>query len=190
MSKAIKNMEMTAIKGSFQGVREMVVLSIKGLDCHADHALRSTLRKKNIRLQVVKNTLTRRVLSELGLKVPADSPYWQGPTTLAWGAGSIAELSRTIDAELSGAKTKAKYKDKVFVKGAIFDGEPVSFDQALKMPTRAEALARVIGLALAPASRLISQIKGPAASVASQIKQIAEKKEEAAPAPAAAGAPA
>ena len=41
-------------------------------------------------------------------------------------------------------------------------------------------------LALAPASRLLSQITGPAAKVASQIKQLSEKKgeEAAAPAPA------
>ena len=100
MSKVIKQMEMNALRDNFRGVRDMLVLSIQGLNCQWDHALRSALRKKRIRLQVVKNSLARRVLGELGIDVSDDSPYWRGPTTLAWGAGSLAELSRALDAEL------------------------------------------------------------------------------------------
>ena len=60
-------------------------------------------------------------------------------------------------------------------------GQEVSFAQALKMPTRVEAIGRVIQLALSPASRLVSQILGPASTLAGQIKSIGEKKEDAAP---------
>jgi large subunit ribosomal protein L10 len=184
MSKVIKQMEMNALKQSFEGVRDIVVLSVKGLTSQADHGLRMALRKKNIRLQVVKNSLTRRVFHEMGLNVADDSPYWVGPTTMAWGASSISELSRAVDAELKNPKLMATYKDKVAVKGAIADGQSVGFDMALKMPTKAEAIARVVMLALAPASRLLGQITAPAARVASQIKQISEKpSEEAVPAP-------
>ena len=67
--------------------------------------------------------------------------------------------------------------------GALADGQPVSFEQALKMPTRAEAVARVVSLILSPASRLASQLKAPGANLASQIKSLSEGKET----PAAAG---
>jgi hypothetical protein len=71
----------------------------------------------------------------------------------------------------------------VVIKGAIADGQPVTFEQAVKMPTRLEAIANVIGMALSPASRLVSQITAPAARVASQVKTISEKPaEETAPA--------
>ena len=136
MSKVIKQMEMDALRGTFRDVRDLVVLSIKGLSSQADHQLRSALRKKNVRLQVVKNTLTRKIFGELGVNVGDDSPYWAGPTTLAWGAPSIAELSRTLDAELRAPKTAALYRDRVTVKGAVADGQPVPFDLALRMPTR------------------------------------------------------
>jgi large subunit ribosomal protein L10 len=192
MSKQIKQMEMDTLKQSFQGVRDLVVLSISKVNATADNGLRQTLRKKNIRLQVVKNSLTRRVFGELGFKIPDDSPYWAGPSTIAYGAGSIAELSQAIEAELKG-KTGAQYKDKVRVKGAVSDGVPVTFEQALKMPTRAQAIARVISLALAPASRLVSQITAPASRVAGQIKEVSKKEPAAAPeggAPAEAPAPA
>ena len=51
----------------YRDVRDLVVLSVKGLNCQADHALRASLRKKNIRLRVIKNSLTRRVFGELGI---------------------------------------------------------------------------------------------------------------------------
>jgi ribosomal protein L10 len=190
MSKVIKQMEMTALRESFGNVRDLVVLSIKGLNCINEGQFRAALRKKKIRLKAVKNSLTRKVFGDLGLSVPDNSPFWTGPTAMAWGGDSIAELSQAIDGELKGPKTAPLYKEKIVVKGAIADGIPVSFEQALKMPTRAEAIARVAMLALAPASRLVGQLKAAGANLASQIKTLSEKKGEAAPAEAPAAPPA
>jgi len=172
MSKKIKQLEMDVLKRTFAGVRDLVVLSVQGLPAQTENNLRLTLRKKNIRLQVVKNSLARRVFGEMGVEA---GPVWEGPTMVAWGSTSLADLSKELEAEFkkTGDKNKEKYK----FKNAVSDGLPVSFDQAKKMPTKAEALGRVVMLALAPASRLIGQIKGPAASVASQIKSLSEKKE-------------
>jgi large subunit ribosomal protein L10 len=178
MSKVIKQMEMDALKQTFQNVRDLVVLSIKGLDCHADHALRSKLRKKNIRLQVVKNSLTRRVFSELGMNLNPESPYWAGSTVLAFGANSIAELSRAVEAELKAPKTSAVYKDKVVVKGAIAEGEEISFKEALDRPTREEAIGQILAMILGPGSAIAGCLTGPASQVASQIQKIAEKEPE------------
>jgi large subunit ribosomal protein L10 len=183
MSKLIKQMEMDSLKADFKEIRDLVVLNTRGLGCQGDHLFRANLRKKNIRLKMVKNSLARRIFGELGLSVSEDPAYWEDATTFAYGAGSLAELSREIDGELKSAKNAPVYKDTVKVKGAISDGAAVSFEQALKMPTRLEAVAQVIMLALAPASRLLSQLAGPASSVAGQIKSISEKTPET-PAPA------
>jgi large subunit ribosomal protein L10 len=177
MSKQIKQMEMDALGKTFQGVRDLVALSVTGLDSRADNQLRLNLRKKNIRLQVVKNSLMRRVLGEMGITA---EKFWEGPTTLAWGAGSLAELSRELD--------EVRKKNEKFIKpkGAVADGQAVTFEQALKMPTKAEAIGRVVMLALAPASRLVSQILGPASQVAGQIKSLKDREGEK---PAEAAAP-
>ena len=184
MSKAIKQMEMAALRDTFRGVRDLVVLSIKGLNATAEHTLRSALRKKNVRLRAIKNTLTRKVFGEFGVNVGDDSPYWAGPTTLAWGANSIAELSRALDAELKAPKTAPQYRDKVTVKGAVVEGRPIPFDQSLEMPTREEAVAQVLGMILGPGSAIAACLIGPAGQVASQIQQLAERE---APAPDAGG---
>lgn len=189
MSKFIKQMEMDALRRDFDGVRDAVVLSMKGLDCQLEGSLRATLRKKKIRLKMVKNSLTRRVFDDLGIHIAAESPLWAGPTTVAWGANSIAELSRTIDDELKKSKNAPAYKDKVNIKGALADGQLIGFDLALKMPTREEAIAQIVGMILGPGSAIAGCLTGPISQVASQIQTIAEKTEsaagEAAPAPVA-----
>jgi large subunit ribosomal protein L10 len=178
MSKVIKQMQMDALKGIFHDVRDLVVLSIKGLNAPADNQFRAAMRKKNIHLQMVKNSYTRRVFGELGLRVPEDSPFWVGTTVLAWGTSSVSELSRAIDTELKAPKMAAQYKDRVTIKGAIVDGSPTKFDVALKMPTRTEAIGRVVALAMSAGSRLVGQILGPAGGVAGQIKTKSEEKGE------------
>jgi len=172
MSKQIKQLEMEALKQAFQGVQDMVVLSSNKFDCHGEHQFRTVLRKKNIHLQMVKNSLARRVFGDLGIK---SESFWSGSTLIAWGAGSLLK----------------KFDKVVKAKGAISEGQEIPFKTALKMPTKTEAVGRVLGLALSPASRLLSQILAPASNIAGQIKTLAERppaenpktEEAAAPAP-------
>jgi ribosomal protein L10 len=175
MSKQVKQMQMDAMKSTFQGVRDLVFLNVSGLNAIEDNTIRLGLRKKNIHLQVVKNSLARRVFGELGLQTPKD---WQGPTTLAWGASSIAELSRELE-------TLAKKNPKIKPTSALAEGQPVSFKAALSMPTRAEAIGTIIGMVIGVARQIAGQIAGPAAQIAGQIQTISEKKPEEAVTPAA-----
>lgn len=178
MSKLIKQMEMDSLKSTFKDVRDAVLLTASGISAQQDHQLRHTLRKKQIRFQLVKNSLMRKVLGELDIQL---QDCWAGPTFLAWGGSSVSELSRELDGLI-------KKNDKIKVKTAIADGQEVTFKQALAMPTRQEAIARVIGLALSPANRLAGQILAPAGNIAGQIKTLTERTAET-PAEAAAEAP-
>jgi large subunit ribosomal protein L10 len=190
MSKQIKQLEMDALEQTFREVRDLVFLSVSGVNAQLDNQVRLALRKKDIRLQVVKNSLASRVLKRLGMqirdrhkeegekKTKVRGTFWEGPTTLAWGGSSIAELSRTLK-EALGRNEKVKFK------GAVADGEELTFDQALTRPTREEAIGRVVMLALSPASRIAGALRGPAGRVAGQVKSLSEKTEE-----ASAGAPA
>jgi large subunit ribosomal protein L10 len=180
MSKAIKQMEMDTLRGTFASVRDLVVLHVKGLNSVGDYALRSTMRKKKIRLQVVKTALCRRVFHDLGMKIPDDSPYWKDTTVMAWSTGdsAIAELSKEIEAELKNPKTQSLYKDKVTIKGAIAEGQPVDFELAKKIPTRQEAIAELLGLILSPAAYIAGCLVSPGGQVAGCVASISEKKEE------------
>jgi large subunit ribosomal protein L10 len=193
MSKVIKAMEIDDLKRTFQDVRDMVVLTTDRLDSLGEYTLRANLRKKKIRLKVVKNSLCRNVFKELNISVPDNSAVWSKQSVVAWGGSSIAELSREIERELKNPKLAGLYRDKakgterVSVKGAVADGQAVTFAQALKMPTRQEVIAEILGMILSPGSQLAACLMGPASQIASQLKTLGEPKEETKeePAPAA-----
>jgi large subunit ribosomal protein L10 len=172
MSKKIKQMQMDALAKTFHGVRDLVLLSVSGVDSLTENKMRLDLRKKNIRWHMVKNSLARRVFSEMGINL---DNVWEGPTTVAWGANSIAELSRTLDETF---KKGDKVKDKIKIKTAVAEGQEVPFQKALTMPTRLEAIGQLLAAILGPASMLASQLTGPASQVASQIKSLSEKPAE------------
>ena len=173
MSKAIKQMAMNSLKETFKGVRDLVMLNIVGLNAIEDNKIRLNLRKKGIRLHQVKNSLCQRVFGEMGLNVASG---WEGSTTVAWGGNSLKELSKELEAIVK------KHDKKIKVKAAVAEGEPIGFDQALKMPTRQEAIGEILSAILGPVMTIAAQLAAPGAQLASQLQTISEKKEEAAPA--------
>lgn len=176
MSKAIKKLEMDSLKQTFGGVKEYVFLSVNKLNSQQDWALRAALRKKKIRVQMVKNSLARRVFRDLGMPIEQEE-YWKGSTWLTWGPESIAELSKEIETTVV---KNAQLKDKVNIKGAVTEGLPVPFEQALKMPTRLEALGAIVAAVLGPASQIASQLTAAVSQVASQIDSKTKEEQPAA----------
>ena len=67
MSKYVKEMMMDQLRSDLDGSRSLLILDLKDLDANAEHDLRRDLRKKSIRLRVLKNSLARRVFSEMGM---------------------------------------------------------------------------------------------------------------------------
>jgi len=180
MSKQVKQMQMDVLSKAFDGVKDMLFLNVSKVDGVAENKARLGLRKKNITLMMVKNSLLRRVFKEQG--VNASDEVWVGPTVVAWGGESVKDLSKEVEATLL---KDVKFKDKVKVKSAMAEGQPVTFAKALTMPTRKEAIAEIVGMILGPGSAIAGCLTGPAAQVASQIQTIAEKKPEGEAAPAA-----
>jgi large subunit ribosomal protein L10 len=184
MSKAVKQMEYTALERTFAGVRDLVLLSPAKIDSGTDYTFRKQLREKKVRVQMVKNSLAQRVFEANGVKL--DAKIWTGTTLVAWGADSIKDLSKAVDGLIKEIEKKdPKQKDKLKIKTAVADGQPVPMATALTMPTRLEAIGEVIAAMLGAVSEIAGGLTGPAAQVASQIATIAERKEEAPAAPAA-----
>jgi large subunit ribosomal protein L10 len=184
MSKLVKQMEYTALEKTFSGVRDLLLITPTKIDSGLDFNFRKQLREKKVKVQMVKNSLVQRVFEAQGLKL--DEKLWRGTTLVAWGADSIKDLSKAVDGLIKEIEKKdPKAKDKIKVKQAIADGQPVPMAQAMTMPTRLEAIGEIVAMIMGPASWIAGALTGPGGQVASQIATIAEKKEEPAPAPAA-----
>ena len=187
MSKKIKELELTALRTTFQGVKDYVVLEPIKVDSATDFEFRKRLREKKARVQLVKNTFVKKVFSENGITVDA----WSGPTLLVWGADSIKTLSNTVDALIKELKKDPKSPDKFKVKTAVADGEAITFEAAKTRPTRLEAIGEVVSALVGAGSALAGCLTGPASQLASILSTIEEKggaAGEAAPAPEAAPA--
>jgi large subunit ribosomal protein L10 len=168
MSKYVKELMMDQLRSDLGGATSLLLLDLKGLDAVAEHQLRSDLRKKSIRVRALKNSLARRVFSDMGLD--GLSKYLEGPSVAVWGGDGVAELAKEVS-------TKVKALKKPAIKGGAVDGVVIGPDQVediTRLPSREALIARVVSLALAPAQRVISLANAPVGSLMSQLKTLSE----------------
>jgi large subunit ribosomal protein L10 len=177
MSKQIKQLQMDVLAKTLNGVRDMVFLSATKIDAITENKVRLDLRKKNVSMMMVKNSLLRRVFADS--KLDPGEGVWVGSTVVAWGGDSIKDLSKAVHAALV---KDDKFKEKVKVKATLAEGQIVPFEKAMTMPTRLEAIGEIVAAFMGPASSIASALTAGASQVASQIQTISEKKPEEAPA--------
>ena len=94
MSKYVKELMMDQLRSDLDGSRSVLILDLKGLDAIAEHQLRRDLRKKSIRLRALKNSLARRVFTDMGMD--GLSQFLAGPSVAVWGGDGVAELAKEI----------------------------------------------------------------------------------------------
>ncbi len=168
MSKYVKELMMDQLRSDLDGSKSLLILDLKGLDAIAEHKFRSDLRKKKIQVRALKNTLARRVFSEMGMD--GLSKYLEGPSVAVWGGAGVAELAKEISTQVKTLKKPA-------IKGGAVDGVVISSVQVediTKLPSREALIARVVSLALSPAQRVVSLANAPAGGLMSQLKTLSE----------------
>jgi large subunit ribosomal protein L10 len=173
MSKFVKDLITKDLRNRLDGVEDALLVDVIGLENNKNVALRQRLRKKNIHLLVVKNSLARRATEGTRLGAAFDSAG--GTLALIWGGEDIISLAKEV---ISIAEDK-QY-DKFLPKGGVIDGQPLAGDQikaVSKWPTRQEQLSILSGQILSPGAKLSSQLLGAGAKLASQIKKKSEGEE-------------
>lgn len=134
------------IKSSGSGV----FVDYKGITVLEDTALRSELRKNDVEYSVIKNTLCRRAIDELGLS--EIDPILNGTTSLATSTGDPIAPFRIVSefAKKMGA-------DKFNVKAGYMDGKVLSMAELTEistLPSKDALYAKVLGTMLAPITSL------------------------------------
>ena len=150
MSKYVKELMMDQLKSDLDGNRSLLILDLKDLDAIAEHNFRRDLRKKSIRLRVLKNSLARRVFSDMGMD--GLSKYLEGHSAVVWGGEGPSELAKEIS-------TQFKTLKKPQIKGGAVDGVVVGPDQVediTKLPSREVLIGQVLALVLGPAQQTLS----------------------------------
>ncbi|HMP03070.1 MAG TPA: 50S ribosomal protein L10 [Gemmatales bacterium] len=175
MSKQIKQMEMAALASTLGEARDMVLLNLTGLPAQAENQMRLALRKKNIRMHHVKNSLAIKVLAEKGLT--GFDTYFTGPTVLVWSTAPDVAIS-TVSKEIDVFFQKHRTIKSLAAKAAITDGAAVTFEDAKSLPTREEAIGAVVAALLGAGGNLVAALMGPGRKLAGAIKSIEDKQSE------------
>lgn len=148
-----------------------VLVDYKGITVAEDTALRNELRENNVEYSVVKNTLTRFAIKNVGLDEL--EPVLNGTTSLA-----VCKEDPIAPMRIINKYAKQLGKDKFNIKAGFMDGKVIPLDDVTalaELPSKDVLIAQTLGMMLAPIT-----------SFAIVIKAIAEKNGEGAPAEEAA----
>src|SRR3990172_8160576 len=171
MSKYVKDLITTDLRNRLNGVDDALLVDVIGLENNKNVALRQRLRKKNIHLLVVKNSLARRATE--GTRLAPAFETAEGTMALVWGGEDIIALAKEV-VKISQIKEFQPFAPK----GGVMDGQPLAAEQVKavsKWPTRQEQLSILVGQILSPGAALSSQLLGCGAKLASQIKKKGEE---------------
>ena len=127
-----------------------IFVDYKGITVAQDSELRGELRKNDVEYSVIKNTLCRRAISELGLS-EMDSVL-NGTTSLATSKGDPIAPFRVIT-----DFAKKMGEDKFNVKAGFMDGKVLSLSEMSEisaLPSLDALYAKVLGTMLAPITSL------------------------------------
>ena len=177
MSKAVKNMLVDDLKNRLQDVGDVIVVSLGQVDAQQTTQLRQTLRKKEISLQLVKNSLARRATAGTPLEPAMEDAA--GMLALAWGGEDVVDLAKELD-RLANDKAFEGFE----CRGGALDGGrlgPEQVKEVAKWPTRAEQLSLLSGQISSLGGLLAGQITGAGGVLAGQLASRVEslEKEEA-----------
>lgn len=173
MSKPVKNMIVSAYEEEFASLDGAVVIDIRGVDANANNTMRQELRKQQIHITVIRNSLAKKALADT--KLAALFAALEGPSALVYGSDTVVDVARSI-------VEWAKKFEKLDLKGAVLDGEYFEGAAGVKrlstFPTREEALAKAIQIILSPGSNVVGAVKGPGSKLLGIIKEIQTRLED------------
>ena len=182
MSKLVKEMITDELKGRLEGVTDLFLVNVVGLDAIKTQTLRRSLREKDIHLMMVKNSLARRATEGTVL-----APAFEGATgmlAIAYGSTDVVALAKEITRHADD-----KHMAPFAALGGVMEGARLTVQEVKdvsKWPTREEQLSLLVGQILSPGAKLASQLNSAGGALVSQIKEKAKESEpEAEAAPAA-----
>ncbi len=138
-------------------------MSMKDID-----TLRAKVREAGGEIHVVKNTLMKLALDEIGI---AEKSVFEGPSIAGFTFSDTPALAKTL--------SEASAKSEIFaIKGGYLGREPLNAAQVkalADLPPLPVMRAMLLGTLLAPASKLVRTIAEPARGLAAVIKAYSEK---------------
>ena len=147
----VKKQVVSDIVEKLQKAQSLVIVDYNGLTVEQATALRAQARANNVEYYVLKNTLVRRALNEIGIN--GLDEVLNGPSAFAFGMEDPISAARIVDEFISKNKTEALKIKAGLMGNDIMDAKQV---KALAgVPTREVLLSRLLGSLQSPISGLV-----------------------------------
>ena len=168
MDRADKKEAVVALHDLFTKTSVVVVAQYSGLTVAQMQRLRKQMKQAGAKVQVAKNRLAQIALK--GTDVASIGPLLKGPTLLAYSSDPVA----AANAAVAFAKDHERF---VVLGGAMGKTalDPRGVAALATLPSLDELRATLIGLIMAPATKLAQLANAPAAKVARVISAYASK---------------
>ncbi len=159
-----------SLKKRLERASVAILTEPRGLTVGQVTRLRSKIRELSGEYKVAKNTLALRAVKDTPFEQLA--PLFEGPTALVFGYGDpVAVVKEVVDYAGQNA-------EKLSVKGLVLDGQLFGRDEAAqlaKLPGRDQLRAQLLGVLMAPASKLVRTLNEPGAALARVLAARGEK---------------
>jgi len=178
MARPEKVQAVAEIKDRISNADAVFVAEFAGLSVGAQEKLRRGLRATGGEFKVVKMTLARRAVSELGHDGLLD--LLVGPTGMAFASGDAAAAAKAL-------RDFSRDHQQLIIKGGLLGSEvlpPERVSQLADLETREVLLAKIAGAFQAPMAKMAGLLAAMPRAMATMIQQLIERGEAAAPAAA------
>lgn len=170
-SRKLKEKKVEEIKTDLRGSKVIVLTDYRGLTVMEINELRRTLKEAGAQYKVVKNTLTRLAVRELGLE--GLEPGLEGPTAIAYGYDDPIEPVKLL-------VKFAKKNEHLEIKGGFLEKDILGkedLQQIAKLPSRDILLSKTLACFQAPLAGMLGVLQGNMRNLVSVLHAIREKQE-------------
>ena len=175
MPNAEKVEKVARFKEYMDSADAVILSDYAGLTVEQMNQLRKSLREKEVRYLIAKNTLLKIAASSSSNGLDQLAEYWNGPTAVAFTTGDPSASAKAL---FEFAKSTKKLGKPVF-KAGVVDGvfyDKSQLERLAKLPGRDEMLAKVVGVITSPLSALVGTLDGIMREFVMTIDAIAEQK--------------
>lgn len=151
-----------------------IAAEYRGLSVSQMTELRARAREAGVYMRVVKNTLARRAVEDTEFACMRDS--FSGPLVLAFSGEEPAAAARVLT-------DFAKANDQLVIRIVALRGQLLAPEDAKKladMPTKDEAISRLMATMKAPVEKLARTLKEPPNKLARALTAVRDQKQQAA----------
>lgn len=168
MSKVLRRRMVDELAKRYQGEKTLVVIGYKGLTANQAVELRADLRKENIRMNIVKNSIAWHTFEGVGLKDL--TRYFSEMNAVVTGPDPVVIAKKLMTYR---EKNKVLEVKAAWVEGRLFTPDQVAV--LSKLPSRERILANFIGAFAAPSQAFVSTVNEIIGRFVRTIKAVEEK---------------